>query len=327
MFFNAFFCNAFFAAGQHFMFGLGVGCVGFGVVLILALSYYWFAHFMPAIYDMRSGEARMLWLLSSWFTFNAFFNYVHAAGVGPGRPCAARLPPINPRDRDMRSRTGEQWARFCRTCWQWKPPRAHHCSICGVCVLKMDHHCPWINGCVGYRNQKFFMNMLLYVWLATGQIAVTLSLVHFELLRPLHPEVIAKAGKEFWLEYLLCSALFLMMTFFLAWNGMLLVTNQTAIEFYGNRLAAADAHKAEREWTAPFNLGWWVNLQEAFGYHSSLFMMIFPSPALPPSDGHMYPTAFDCPADMLNPTGKRQEDDYDSDSELRPVDDCEAPHV
>lgn len=34
--------------------------------------------------------------------------------------------------------------RFCDKCMLVKPDRAHHCSVCGMCVLKMDHHCPWV---------------------------------------------------------------------------------------------------------------------------------------------------------------------------------------
>lgn len=29
----------------------------------------------------------------------------------------------------------------------------------------MDHHCPWINNCVGERNQKYFLQFLVYVGL------------------------------------------------------------------------------------------------------------------------------------------------------------------
>jgi hypothetical protein len=38
-----------------------------------------------------------------------------------------------------------------------QPPYVHHCNICGQCVLMVDHHCPWINNCVGYFNQKCFV--------------------------------------------------------------------------------------------------------------------------------------------------------------------------
>lgn len=39
--------------------------------------------------------------------------------------------------------------KICHKCDRIKPLRAHHCSVCGKCINKMDHHCPWINNCVG----------------------------------------------------------------------------------------------------------------------------------------------------------------------------------
>ncbi|OQU99993.1 hypothetical protein CLAIMM_05556 [Cladophialophora immunda] len=52
--------------------------------------------------------------------------------------------------------------RFCKKCHTPKPDRTHHCSTCKRCVLKMDHHCPWLSTCLGLRNYKAFVLFLIY---------------------------------------------------------------------------------------------------------------------------------------------------------------------
>jgi len=37
---------------------------------------------------------------------------------------------------------------WCTKCRHFKPPRAHHDSVSGRCVVKLDHWCPWTNNTV-----------------------------------------------------------------------------------------------------------------------------------------------------------------------------------
>lgn len=45
--------------------------------------------------------------------------------------------------------------RRCRKCNDnYKPSRAHHDSVTGRCIVKMDHFCPWVGNAIGICNHK-----------------------------------------------------------------------------------------------------------------------------------------------------------------------------
>lgn len=154
--------------------------------------------------------------------------------------------------------------RYCDKCRHIKPDRAHHCSVCGECVLKMDHHCPWINNCVNFSNYKFFLLFLGYSYVYCIFIALT-SLQYFI---------------KFWKGDLEGAARFhILFLFFVAimftislislfgYHCYLVVHNRTTLEAFTAPIFEFGSDKNG------FDLGKLHNFQEVFGYDPILWFI------------------------------------------------------
>ena len=64
--------------------------------------------------------------------------------------------------------------KYCGKCQMPKPFRAHHCDICGACILKHSLHCYFMNNCIGFGNEKFFCLLTFWSSLLTIFVFATL---------------------------------------------------------------------------------------------------------------------------------------------------------
>jgi hypothetical protein len=57
-------------------------------------------------------------------------------------------------------------ATACNYCRRWTDVTSRHCSVCDKCVVGFDHHCRWLNVCVGSRTYKPFIAFVTFVLLS-----------------------------------------------------------------------------------------------------------------------------------------------------------------
>ncbi|KAI9248740.1 DHHC palmitoyltransferase-domain-containing protein [Sporodiniella umbellata] len=152
--------------------------------------------------------------------------------------------------------------RFCQKCKLEKFDRTHHCRQCGKCVLKMDHHCPWVNNCVGFHNYKAFYLFLVYaslycLWIFITCLPPTIRIVN---------ENILELDVNLVLMVFVSGIFGLFLIPFTLFHTRQLFKNRTTIEFYEKSNFMLGRNDVMRtRYFNPWDIGTRKNIEQVLG--------------------------------------------------------------
>jgi len=153
--------------------------------------------------------------------------------------------------------------RFCKWCSKYKPDRCHHCRVCKACVLRMDHHCPWINNCVGFGNYKFFFLVIFYALISVA--TVTIAMIE-------SVQEAIEVDTPFWRMFVLlfgetlAGFLMLLLSAFFTFHVWILSKAMTTIEF-------CEKSGKEGQYRSDFDLGTIGNATASLGPNVLLWLV------------------------------------------------------
>uniref|UniRef100_F6UMH6 Palmitoyltransferase n=1 Tax=Ciona intestinalis TaxID=7719 RepID=F6UMH6_CIOIN len=229
-----------------------------------------------------AGKLNVL-VLTIWLAL-ILGNFFRAILGGPG---------YVPKNWVPKDKNDTKYLQFCQVCQGYKPPRAHHCRKCERCVLKMDHHCPWINNCCGHFNHT---NFVLFVFFAPvgcmHALIVMVATVWSQVFRRAEYLQIAVRPVNFSINAFLMNLFASGLAFgTIVAVGILfyyqmknVITNSTGIEQWIIE-KAEDRRRTEEEGTFkyPYNLGKLKNILEVLNFSFR-----------PYGDGYVWPVAKGC---------------------------------
>jgi len=161
--------------------------------------------------------------------------------------------------------TGER--RHCKWCLKYKPDRCHHCRVCNMCILKMDHHCPWIMSCVGFRNHKYFFLLVLY---SVASCAFIGSTMLGSVLQSAEQEMSMFNRFILVLGFVLVVIMGTLMTCFLSFHTYLMLSGMTTIEYCEKNTLARSSLPVKRQ---SYNRGYYRNVTAVLGPQPLLWLL------------------------------------------------------
>lgn len=147
--------------------GAGKAVVVVVYALVSAIGFVGVRWVVPVAASSAAGRAVLI-VVATMLIGLVLVSYSIVLVADPGRP-----PKTAPqRSVGLVQRGAFEGLRWCVPCDAPKPVGAHHCRLCACCVIDMDHHCPFVAGCVGAGNLRAFLVFLFWATLGCSYAVV-----------------------------------------------------------------------------------------------------------------------------------------------------------
>ncbi|XVF75571.1 hypothetical protein PTKIN_Ptkin13bG0197700 [Pterospermum kingtungense] len=262
------------------------------VFLLMGFVYYITVFiFIEDWVGLQSSSGTLNAMIFTFLASMCLFSFSVGVLSDPGQTPSSYIPDVEDSSSvsDQEPKKNSVQSKLCDKCAAYKPPRAHHCRVCRRCILRMDHHCLWINNCVGYWNYKAFFTLVLYATMASIYSTVI---------------VISCSCQKDWrysgstplkIFYIACGAMMLALCAtlgtLLGWHIYLITHNMTTIEYYEGVRAAWLAKKSGLSYRHPFDLGVYKNITLVLG--PNMLRWLWPTSISHLKDGISFPTLRD----------------------------------
>ena len=150
----------------------------------------------------------------------------------------------------------------------------------------MDHHCPWVDNCIGFYNKKFFIQLLFYFFLASFSFCITYIPYSIDIIKVIIKTYGKGSLNVVYKNFLILLNNIILLGFslidfnFLKFHIKLISSNLTTIETLDKELME----------TKKYDIGFENNFKQVFGENKLLWFLPINLPiGYPNGDGLTWP--------------------------------------